>query len=83
MTEKKDLEAVSVCTPNGLHAKPTIDAAKAGKHILCEKPMATNYADAKSMLEACERASRMDSSWFREPPSLGPCPINLFPRKSF
>src|ERR1700676_3088642 len=35
-----DLEVVSVCTPNGLHAEHSIRALKAGMHVLCEKPMA-------------------------------------------
>ncbi len=45
-------DAVSVCTPNALHAPVSIDAANAGAHVLVEKPMATSDADAAAMIEA-------------------------------
>ena len=47
-----EIEAVSVCTPNLMHSIITIDALKAGKHVLCEKPAARTYAQAKEMQEA-------------------------------
>lgn len=50
------VDVVYICTPNALHAEQTIQAARAGKHILVEKPMALNQADAKAMVEACEAA---------------------------
>ena len=50
------LDAVSVCTPPFNHAVVTVDAASAGKHVLCEKPMAMNAKEAKEMLEACNEA---------------------------
>src|SRR4030042_4904925 len=37
--KRPDVDIISVCTPSGLHGKVTVEAAKAGKHILCEKPM--------------------------------------------
>jgi predicted dehydrogenase len=46
------VNAVSVCTQNSDHAKVSIAAAKAGAHILCEKPMATSLEEAKAMIEA-------------------------------
>ena len=46
-----EVEAVSVCTPNKAHATITMDALKAGKHVLCEKPAARTYAEAKAMQE--------------------------------
>jgi predicted dehydrogenase len=52
------LDAVSVCTPNFLHAPMSIDALNAGLHVLCEKPMATSAADAKRMLAAAKKARR-------------------------
>ena len=47
-----DLDAVYIATPNSLHAANTIAAAKAGKHVLCEKPMANTVRDAEAMIEA-------------------------------
>lgn len=47
-----ELEAVSVCTPNKVHAPITIDFLKAGKNVLCEKPAARTYDEALTMLEA-------------------------------
>jgi len=46
-----EIDAVSVCTPNFLHAAISIESMKAGKHVLCEKPMATTLEDAQKMLE--------------------------------
>ncbi|MED1472292.1 Gfo/Idh/MocA family oxidoreductase [Bacillus salipaludis] len=47
-----EIDAVSVCTPNYLHAPISIAALNAGKHVLCEKPMATSQAEALAMIEA-------------------------------
>lgn len=51
-----DLDAVIIATPDGVHASQTIKAAKAGKHVLVEKPMATSTEDADAMIEACAQA---------------------------
>ena len=48
-----DIDAVYVATPNHLHRAITEAAARAGKHVLCEKPMATTLADARAMVEVC------------------------------
>ncbi len=50
------VDAVSVCTPPFAHASVTCDAAKAGKHVLCEKPMAMNAEEAERMVKACRKA---------------------------
>jgi UDP-N-acetylglucosamine 3-dehydrogenase len=49
-----NVEAVSVCTPNYLHASISIAALNAGKHVLCEKPMATSKKEAEEMIKAAE-----------------------------
>jgi predicted dehydrogenase len=56
--ELKGVDAVSVCTPNVLHAPITIAALKAGKHTLCEKPMATSNKEAKEMIAAAQQAGK-------------------------
>ena len=51
-----DLVAVDICLPHHLHAPIAIEAATAGKHILCEKPIAATLAEADSMIEAAAKA---------------------------
>ena len=53
-----DLDAVSICLPHHLHREATVAALQAGKHVLCEKPMATTLADADAMIAAAEAADR-------------------------
>jgi predicted dehydrogenase len=55
----KDVEAVSVCLPNYLHAPVTMAALKAGKHVLCEKPPAMSAAEAKKMEAAANKAGKV------------------------
>ncbi|MFE5323215.1 Gfo/Idh/MocA family protein [Paenibacillus sp. NPDC056579] len=55
----EELDAVSVCTPNALHAPITIAALEAGKHALCEKPMAVSEAEARAMIAASERNGKL------------------------
>jgi 1,5-anhydro-D-fructose reductase (1,5-anhydro-D-mannitol-forming) len=50
------IDAVYISTTNELHRDQTLAAAKAGKHVLCEKPLALTLADAKAMAEACKKA---------------------------
>ncbi|MFC8057129.1 MULTISPECIES: Gfo/Idh/MocA family protein [Bacillus cereus group] len=54
----EELDAVSVCTPNHLHASISIAALQAGIHVLCEKPMATSKADAEMMIRAAEKSGK-------------------------
>jgi UDP-N-acetyl-2-amino-2-deoxyglucuronate dehydrogenase len=58
LKESSDISLVAICTPNGLHAEHSIKALKAGKHVLCEKPMAINVQDCGAMIHAAERANR-------------------------
>lgn len=59
MLKLKELDAVSVCTWNSAHAPCTIAALNAGKHVLCEKPMATSTQEALAMKEAAERNGKL------------------------
>lgn len=54
-----ELDAVTVCTPNYMHAPITIDALKAGKHVLCEKPLAINPEQAAAMVDAAKAAGKI------------------------
>jgi len=52
----REIDAVYIALPNSMHAEYTIRAAAAGKHVLCEKPMATSLADCRDMIDACRKA---------------------------
>lgn len=56
MLAKADIEAVSVCTPDQFHLAPALAVAHAGKHLLCEKPIATTLKEANMIREACDQA---------------------------
>ena len=56
IVKREDVHAVVIATPNVTHSPIAMAAIAAGKHVLCEKPLAMNYADAKVMAEAAERA---------------------------
>jgi len=53
-----DVDVVSICSPNGLHALHTMQALRAGFHVLCEKPMAISVQDCGEMINAAEKANR-------------------------
>jgi 1,5-anhydro-D-fructose reductase (1,5-anhydro-D-mannitol-forming) len=57
--EDPAVDAVYVGTPVFLHAPQTVQALRAGKHVLCEKPMAMNEAEARTMVEAAERSGKL------------------------
>jgi predicted dehydrogenase len=58
MLENKDIEAVLIATPDKFHAQAVMTAARAGKDILCEKPLALNMADAHAALKEVSKAKR-------------------------
>lgn len=55
MLEKCDADLYALCTPSGLHPRQTIEIAKKQKHIMSEKPMATQWLEGKRMVEECDR----------------------------
>lgn len=54
--DNEEIDIVYVVLPNGMHAEYTIRAAQAGKHVICEKPMANSAEECRQMIEACEQA---------------------------
>ncbi|MDR0442260.1 MAG: Gfo/Idh/MocA family oxidoreductase [Treponema sp.] len=56
---KEELDAVFVLTPNNSHSEISVAALKSGKHVMCEKPMAKNYAQAKAMLAARDESKKL------------------------
>ncbi len=56
--DNPEIDVVYIVLPNALHAEFTIRAAQAGKHVLCEKPMAASVSEAQSMVDACKAADR-------------------------
>ncbi|WP_420481871.1 Gfo/Idh/MocA family protein [Cohnella zeiphila] len=77
LLDDPNVQVVHVCTPNDTHAEISIAAMEAGKHVLCEKPMAKTSADARRMYEVAERTGRKlsiayqnrfraDSRWLHE-----------------
>jgi predicted dehydrogenase len=64
LVERKDIDAVDICTPNNLHHDIAIAAAKAGKMILCEKPLSMNAAEGMEMVAAVEKAGVPNTVWY-------------------
>jgi len=65
MADNPDIDVVYVVTPNALHAEHTIKAAKAGKHVLCEKPMDVSVEKCQQMIDAVKKADRMLAIGYR------------------
>ena len=65
MADNRDIDVVYVVTPNSLHARDTIKAAKAGKHVLCEKPMEVSAERCQQMIAACKAANRQLAIGYR------------------
>lgn len=64
LLQRKDIDAVDICTPNNLHKEIAIAAAEAGKMILCEKPLAMNTAEGEEMCRAVEKAGVPNIVWY-------------------
>jgi predicted dehydrogenase len=64
LIERKDIDAVDICVPNNLHHDMAIAAAKAGKMILCEKPLSMNAAEGQEMVDAVEKAGVANTVWY-------------------
>lgn len=64
LVARKDIDAVDICVPNNLHAEIAIEAAKHGKMILCEKPLAMNAEEGMKMVEAVEKAGVANTVWY-------------------
>lgn len=58
MLETEKLDAVTVCTPNAMHVQPTVDAIKAGCHVMVEKPMGMNAGECRNMIAAAKAAGK-------------------------
>ena len=70
-----EIDAVNVLTPNVAHCPITVAAFKAGKHVICEKPIASTLEDAKAMAEAAEKAAKkgivsMNAYQYRRVPAI-------------
>ena len=64
LIERDDIDAVDICTPNNLHHEIAIAAAKAGKMILCEKPLAMDTEQGEEMYKAVEEAGVANTVWY-------------------
>src|SRR6266480_179231 len=64
LIEREDIDLIDICTPNNTHAEIAIAAAKAGKIILCEKPLALNAKEAEKMVAAVEKAKVPNMVWY-------------------
>ena len=62
-----EIDVVHVCTPNVAHCPITVAAFEAGKHVMCEKPMAHNTEDARKMIEAWKKSGKNTvNSWMKK-----------------
>ncbi len=64
LIDRKDIDAIDICTPNNTHAEIALAAAAAGKMILCEKPLAMNGPEGLKMVEAVEKAKVPNMVWY-------------------
>jgi predicted dehydrogenase len=64
LVARRDVDAIDICVPNDLHLEIAVAAAKAGKMILCEKPLARNTAEGVKMCKAVEKAGVLNTVWY-------------------
>jgi predicted dehydrogenase len=64
LVERKDIDAIDICAPNNTHKEIALAAAKAGKMILCEKPLAMNGEEGREMVRAVEQAKVPNMVWY-------------------
>ncbi len=64
LVQRKDIDAIDICTPNDTHAEIAIAAAEAGKMVLCEKPLARDLAESQKMVDAIEKAGVKNTVWY-------------------
>ncbi|MEY4565035.1 MAG: hypothetical protein RLY14_5 [Planctomycetota bacterium] len=64
LVERKDIDAIDICTPNNLHKEIALAAAANGKMILCEKPLSMNTAEGEEMVAAVEKAGVANTVWY-------------------
>src|SRR5213080_3553434 len=64
LVERKDIDLIDIASPNDTHAEIAIAAARAGKMVMCEKPLGRNAAEAQSMTEAVESAKVPNMVWY-------------------
>jgi predicted dehydrogenase len=64
LVDRKDIDAIDICSPNNTHCEIALAAAAKGKMVLCEKPLAMNVAEGQQMTDAVERAGVPNMVWF-------------------
>lgn len=64
LVERKDIDAIDICTPNNSHAEIAIAAAEAGKIVLCEKPLSMDLVEGQKMVEVIEKAGVPNMVWY-------------------
>jgi len=64
LMKRKDIDAVDICTPNNTHSEIAIAAARAGKMVLCEKPLAMNLVEGQKMVDVIEKAGVPNTVWY-------------------
>src|SRR6188474_307719 len=64
LVERKDIDLIDIASPNDTHQEIAIAAAKAGKMVMCEKPLGRNAVEAEAMVDAVEKAGVPNSVWY-------------------